>query len=556
MRSLGDALRAAEAGDSTARQLVARVTRHAISASPVASSSTLEAGEAWLVGVQGTHGEIWRLRPERPDSIRGSAPLVGDALRAANLVSWLVRRDVPSFGRPVPRTRWEALPVSPVAEPGRAVALDGASYGLALFGAAASRELQLPPPSDAVSLGVVEVDGRVGHVDGLVEKLDVLRAWAPGLRRVFVAASQADEVRRRLVGVEVIPVTTVAEVLDRSFPNLEDQLVARWANAPEARRRAVWLLSRSALHGDSTFGWGGVARTARVLLDSGATSEEERSRLQLAYAIAMRHQTNEGVLEWPTDARLAELPRPLRLSLVAHVVQSQADGGNDGIEATLARAEAYVAPRLERHAEDLKLLGALGRLAAFVDLERACRYLEEAIEGWQAIERIEETSHSLCEALRLRGLAGGSDAPLRRVAAELLVVPGVSAETGAYVRCALGVASALRGEYEAALEELVDAELWHAAPKHLRARRLRWLARTFDALGERERAAECGRQLAELDSTSSVLWSLSCAEPGDVENWVERLRAEPSAAAIVRRLAVHPQRREPLHAWLLDAYPY
>lgn len=556
MRTLRDVERAARGGDGEALELIRRAAMHPVSrpASAAVAAWPLAPGETWLVGIQAARGEIWRLvADDRP--ARGRVPLVREAHAAAELATWLVSRDVPAFAPPQRRRVWEATPVSPTQ---MSSVLDGSSYGLALFLAAASRALTRSVPDDLVALGVLGMRGEVAPVDAFQEKLAVLRGWAPGLRRLLVAPTQLAEARRRLLpDVEVLAVGSVAEALEIVWPAVDETLAARWRESPRDRDRMANVLFRAALQGETTFGWAGVARATDTLRKL-ADTDLLRWRLEIAHEIARRHECNQGLLQWPTDELLESLSRPLRLTLLAHVVQAQLDAGSDEVAATLARAERHLAPPRERHAEDLKLLGAMGRLAGIVDMERACHLLEQAVDGWRSIDRLEEASHALCEALRVGSLLGRDVGALREVAAELLEMPRLPGSTPAFVRCALGVAAVLRGELDVAHEVMSDASYdWHRAERHLQARRRRWLARVHRARGEAPLAASLVADLASLDSASALLAALEqLDDERAAEELISRLRAEPSASGLVRRLETHPQRREPLARWIVDAYPY
>lgn len=556
VRSLRETELAAARGEREAGEIVRRAAVHAISrpASVDARARPLAPGETWLVGVQAERGEIWRLvADDRP--ARGRAPLVREALKAAELAAWLVGRDVPAFAPPQQRHVWEAIPVSPTET---SSTLDGSSYGLALFLAAASHALGRAVPEDLVALGALGTSGGVTSVDGLSEKLTVLRGWAPGLRRLLVAPTQLDEARRRLPLVDVVAVSSVAEALDVAWPSVDETLAQRWSESPPDRDRMANVLFRAALHGESTFGWAAVVRATATLVRL-AESDEARWQLEIAHAIARRHESNEGVLAWPTEEQLRELARPIRLTLLAHVVQAQADAGAEDVEHTLDRAAAHVAPRRERHAEDAKLLGALGRLAALYDLERAESYLEDALRTWREIDRLEDAAHPLCEALRVRSLRGGELGPLRALASEVSSAPTLSLRSRAFIRCALGSAAVLVGEHEHALSELDDrACAWDRVPPHLDARRLRWLARAHRERGDARLATSLRSRLVAIDPVSAQLAELDVRlrEGADVERELEQLRSAPSAGAIVRRLERHPQKRGSLGEWLVDAYPY
>jgi ATP-dependent Lon protease len=93
--------------------------------------------------------------------------------------------------------------------------IDGPSAGLAIFLALYSAVTKTPIPQDLAITGELSIQGKVRAVGGVVEKLYAARQ--AGMRRVLVPKENAREIDAALSGLEVVPVTSVAQVL-RDLP--------------------------------------------------------------------------------------------------------------------------------------------------------------------------------------------------------------------------------------------------------------------------------------------------------------------------------------------------
>lgn len=93
--------------------------------------------------------------------------------------------------------------------------IDGPSAGLAIFLALYSAVTKTPIPQDLAITGELSIQGKVRGVGGIVEKLYAARQ--AGMRRVLVPKENAREVDAALAGLEVVPVTSVAQIL-RDLP--------------------------------------------------------------------------------------------------------------------------------------------------------------------------------------------------------------------------------------------------------------------------------------------------------------------------------------------------
>jgi ATP-dependent Lon protease len=93
--------------------------------------------------------------------------------------------------------------------------IDGPSAGLAIFLALYSAVTKTPLPQDLAMTGELSIQGKVRGVGSIIEKLYAARQ--AGMQRVFVPKENAREVEAALSGLEVVPVTNVAQVL-RELP--------------------------------------------------------------------------------------------------------------------------------------------------------------------------------------------------------------------------------------------------------------------------------------------------------------------------------------------------
>jgi ATP-dependent Lon protease len=82
---------------------------------------------------------------------------------------------------------------------------------LAIFLALYSAVTKTPIPQDLAVTGEMSIQGKVRGVGGIVEKLYAARQ--AGMRRMLVPKENAREIDKALAGIEVIPVSSVAQVL-------------------------------------------------------------------------------------------------------------------------------------------------------------------------------------------------------------------------------------------------------------------------------------------------------------------------------------------------------
>ncbi|MFO8072816.1 MAG: hypothetical protein R6V85_13165 [Polyangia bacterium] len=443
-----------------------------------------------------------------PGLVRESRPLgLGDEAKAAcTRARRTVLRGLPllppvaSLGRPR-----ECVPIRLYVEGSKRPLHDGPSFGLAMLLAEASHLVGVPVPGDVCALAGLGDGDSVSRVGELERKLVIVCRSALGVRRVFVAAGQRDEAEAIVAGLKwdgkILPAKTTADVFDVVFPDLHERMADLCSvdDLDDVARRSFEIALDSPTH---VLGWNGARAFAELLLARLPEGHDEaRRRLRFAAAIAARHGGVKALIDWPDEAWLGGMHRRVRGLVLAHVVQSAADAGErEAARDYVARASALIPERGEEDDSGLKLLGAVARCrAAYGDLEGALRDLERAVAGWFDSFRGCEASHSLSEMLRVSGLlhwaAKLAEIEKRWVARLTEEVSGDLVSLG-FVTFGLGRARLLCGDVERALELLGDASLeWEAAPAHLQATRLRWLARA-------RFAAELGNEEVEAARTA------------------------------------------------------
>ena len=102
--------------------------------------------------------------------------------------------------------------------------IDGPSAGLAIFLALYSAITKTPLPQDVAITGELSIQGKVRAVGGVVEKLYAARQ--AGMRRILIPKENAREVDPSLAGLEVVPVSSVEQVL-RDLPRVRRRSAAR-----------------------------------------------------------------------------------------------------------------------------------------------------------------------------------------------------------------------------------------------------------------------------------------------------------------------------------------
>ena len=495
----------------------------------------------------GPHGGcLWALR-DHPD------PQVPSVFGARALGHWrdaicALPRSLPVLWASVRRHREPPHPwhLGGRAREGRGLALpdptlDGPSIGLPFFLGLASRVLGVPVAPDVLATAALDAFGSVGPVDGLGLKVETVLAVAPRVRRLAVAAAQADEARELARGrIEVLGVRNAAEAAELLLPGL----AARLVGVDEAsRRELVRSFFRLALSGQrELLDWSPVATAARLALREWCgISANERYTLELVAAIAERHQGNRGRLPPPPGPWLDSLSTPVRVNVLAHLVQQSADTGEPPSKEALALARRDLPMGAKRgFAPQLRLMGAVARLESFCGNARRAlkrqRLLAEVHLGNQGYE---DVSQPLCEWMRLAGALGDRDSLDAALAffEEAQALGAFSAADLGYLalaraRAAVQAGRPSRGELDA-LRQLADDA---AVADPVRRSAARWAVACARALGleadaraaAETLAAACpaadgdGRAFALLGALDAAL---AAADPAGARAALDSLRA-------------------------------
>jgi hypothetical protein len=375
----------------------------------------LPIGMVPLVGVRRYHSSqgterweamLWQLRLGGP---RSNSPNLGSAwTQSWRAAQTALPRSLPvlwdSVASRAASLDFQFKPLTPSAR--RCDVLQGHSYGLGLALALASLCLDIGLPSDVIASATIDPEGRVGPVDHLACKLHLINTKAPGLRRVFVAKSQAEETQSLLgKGPVVVGVKSLEGACHELWPGLADQLI-RLGEDPRSRSRIIHSLFRLAVDGQRRVAdWRPIADTARLARESWPeVTPIEQIHLNLAEGIARRHEANQGIIEIPSDEWFALQPVTIRLAIVRNLLQQSSDTGRPDPVEIEARAvkELKGFEGLAAFPDHLKLRGALARFMETQGrFQEALRTQLELVKAW--LDRLEPdtTSYNLGPAFRL-----------------------------------------------------------------------------------------------------------------------------------------------------------
>jgi hypothetical protein len=534
----------------------------------------LQPGQTLLASVHPCTTSLWALRLPQ---VHGPHP-AGQRLvpfgprsrRDWQLAASVLPRSVPVLWQAVHALGCmplEAVWLSSLAEPGcvevRESVLDGASFGLSLCLAMASLVFERALPAELAASAEVGEDGALGAVEGLQRKAELLMEHAPCVRRLLVAAPQAPELRGWAGDrLQVIGVRTVAEALEQAYGG-ELSLLLLEAGRDEARRaELVRAFFRLAISGRAaTVDWTPVARAAGLAAEHwAALNDEQREELAFVRMVAARHEGSAAGGKLPAARWLAGLAAPVRLDVIAHVLQQAADTGQPKPEAALRLATQWLVRGQDAFVQHLRLLGAVGRLRAVTGAaDEALAMQTEAARG--LLERNEgaELSYPLAEMYRLSGALGDGDAfeEAEKLGGQAAQLPGLQAEP--YVTLARARALVMLGRGAEAKETLARLADDALLPAHVRGSSVRWLVRLLEGTGQREpadvrwlqraqggRAAAGGRygDLIELDralrggqrdQAAEAVASMRRREPGLLDNLLGSARGEEAPGAWIAR---------------------
>lgn len=532
----------------------------ATEATSAGSPGRAGAAGLWLLRLRPTL-ELGRVAVNEPDAWRVAREVLGSTLP----ITWrptspVIRRATPPAAHLVDQLEdhWPSV-------------LHGASFGLSFVLAMASDQLDTPVPADLVASAALRPGGELGRVAGLWDKLRLVVARAPSVRRVVVAAEQGDEARASLASlaasdVAVIPCATASEAVALALPGLELAWSERGRD-PAARasgRRSLFELALSERH--EALAWRPVARAAELALaawpDLDAT---ERAQLALARAVAHRHDGGAVPLDPPPPGLFAELPQPRRLECVSHLVQQAADTGSPDPEAMLNTAQSFLVRDADAFPAHLKLLGAIARLLATLGRPReALAHAEEAVQGWVQ-RRLRGASYPLCEVYRLAGALDDPAAFARASELHAACASTLDPHDELYLQVARGCALAWLGD-DAAARPLLAPAWARADDPFLRMRAGRHLRLIAARAGDPATMHAVEKAAASSDPAAArtqALIALDAAqERGDTEAAAQAVdalsRSDPALMGVVQRVAARSDDARRL-GWLTYVrrfYPY
>jgi len=285
--------------------------------------------------------------------------------------------------------------------------IDGRSFGLAFFLAIASKLFGISLPIDLAGFGWVSRDGSIKPVDDVALKTRALIEKAIAVKRLLVAKENYDEAQGAACGssLEVIPLAHAKEALDKVFGDKPQKVLLKHLHSKSGKEAVVKNLFDLTCNGiDAYIAWGAVANACDLVIKEARLDDRQRFEVGFAKAVAMRHKCNTGDMPLPDEALLKAYPLPVRLKVMAHLVQHCADTGSPQFE----QVEPMVGPMLvrgkEAFVEHLRLVGAWGRLLAVCGSPQKALDCEcEAVQGFLDLMEVSEVSRSLSFAFRLSG---------------------------------------------------------------------------------------------------------------------------------------------------------
>lgn len=513
-------LRAAAVGGFQPRFIWAPMLAHPwCQPEPPASGGT-KPGDALLVGVANEGGTLFRLGGPRD---RTAFSLSDDVTTAAwHRAERLAQRYA---GTALAcELRGSTEPPAPVFVaahvPPQFTSVTGESYGAAFVLAHASRWLDVAPPVDLVACAKIEDDGALGvvDVDGLEKKLETIWEYALAVKRVVVCEDQKKAAEALARGrFKVHAFEHVAAMVRYVFAESVGQRDAHLkANLELAGTRAIKLEAWVAYRNPQLRAWEAVAEGAEFLSTVLSGRPEARSAAVVA-KIARRHTGARGTLiEWPSSD---ELPahHELRQRYLAQVVQSSADSDDPEVAGrAVIEAKEHLPPRSSRTPADLVLAGAIGRALAAAGPEKrgdALAWMLDVVDDWFTIDRRDESSYAVCEALRLASLSGDA-ASLTRLGNALefwRAAPGAAdqrlEESSLWVEFERLRSETLLGRPEAALETARTLRnRMPQANQHLPFASVRWEAVALDQLGRTDEAEALRSTTWQHSDPSTARW--------------------------------------------------
>jgi hypothetical protein len=521
------------------------------------------------------HGWLAHLDPDLPSS----AEIGRETRRSWDAAALALPRSVPLLWSAVgdahahaPRVLAVGTHLAGAAQATPCRLVQGPSFGLTFLLLQASRAFAAPLPGDIAASAAIREDGRLEPVGGLDVKLATIRALFPQVRRVLVAAAQADDEGLDVEGLEIVPVRSASQALDLVYGDALAALLLQAGADPRRRQElAEWFFRFSLVGRGELVDWAPVAgAAARARADWPDLTADQEFQIAFAQGVAERHEFNAGTLPVPEADWLATRPAPLRLQLLAHLVQQCADTGAPAFETLAPLLSRFRQPDLrEGQPMGWRLEGAVARYRAVSGEPQAALRRQAALaEAYVGILSPGDASFPLTEWLRLAGALQDrhafADADAMREALGPMGAFGLAGSP--YVDLARERA-ALRlgiGERAATLDRLHAIATDEAIASHVRWSAARvWIGAATDGGGSavaaalaaaaddpdarRHHAARVAAALVSLDR------SLARGSPPDGAGAIARLRSlEPG---ILRHLD-GARGDMPLPEYVATYYPY
>jgi hypothetical protein len=459
------------------------------------SAPPMRTGQVPIVSFSDGNATVWMLGgDELPSSLPAPFRTAGyewaaDARRAWDDALLAAVRSLPILFTALSQARSIPLRVVPINSVSRdgtlsvpAAVLTGRSFGLAFLLACVSRVFKISIPDDVAASAEVDNEGRVTGVGGLSAKMHALRETLPRVTRLLIAVDQVHEVQHlsdrqlRIVGIR-----DARAAIEEVFGDRLTTPIVAAGTDPARRTELVEALFRLALGKRAQLVSWAAVRDAALMAEkawSDSLDADQLYELQLVRATASRHEDNEGAIQAPTNSWLQKWSMPIRVAILARLVQQCADTGTPSAESVESLAAPYIADPRDAYPAQLKLAGALARLAAVRGRSR------EALDTQRRLARslvanleFDEISYQMAEWYRLAGALGDEDAFreaecfLRQVQA----IGGFGLDGNPYVelaRCRAMVLLPRLGNPTTALSELTQTPI-----DHLRWSAIRWLVR-------------------------------------------------------------------------------
>ncbi len=474
-------------------------------------------GQPLLLAATTQTGSLWTTTFSQSST---AVELVGRAREAWFLAGEVAARVLPIAGDPEALLRDRPPRAEPLYHGGtlHMGGIDGESFGLAFCLAHISSAAGIPIASDLAATACIDAELRVHPVCLLQQKLTAVRSWAPGIRRLLVAKDQLEEAEELAPWLRVYPIERVDEAWPLAFETqaADRALQRRWERDPAAAAKAAenFLIRLIIDETRTKLSWAAVARGAALLRSQ--PDPEVSWQAKTAYAIASCRAGSP--LRLPDSPPGLGLKRSHRVALAAHAVQACNDCVDDDWRAVATQALTDLAVPGDEDTGDLQVLGALGRLySVWGDYQTACKLLVRAIDTWlYPFREPHEASRPICQLLWIAGVTSDEDLleKGRGYAERCLASVDRASWKRAFLQLALGRALLGVGDPRAALSALADNEAsWAESPAHVRASRLRWLARVGP--GPEQARSALQRLAAREPAEAHWAWVLARADAGE-----------------------------------------